>query len=109
MKPTNPEFTMLVWTHVGSRSKRTRRLIWISTADWPTVRQHRWQTQRTKRRDSTGRLASTHIAFARIRGRRVYLNRLLLGAGPAERVLFLNGHGLDCRRSNLRKISQPKP
>ena len=35
--------------------------------------------------------------------RKVYLHRLIAGAEPGDRIEFVNGNTLDCRKTNLRK------
>lgn len=50
---------------------------------------------------------SNFIARAYMKGNtgREYLHRLIANAKKDEVVIFNNGNGLDCRRSNLRKVN----
>ena len=99
----------LIPVYRAPHSRSKDRLIQIDNTDWPAVEKFRWCQIRTKRRDITGRLHNTHVAHRWVRDGskrygKVYLHRTLLEAGPTERVLHNDGNGLNCCRSNLRRV-----
>lgn len=64
----------------------------IDPHDEELASQHRWYLGGRKRK---------YVATCTSGGTTVLLHRLLLGAGPSERVSHLNGDALDNRRANL--------
>lgn len=47
----------------------------------------------------------TYYAARGAGGKRIYLHRYLMDAQPGEQIDHINGDGLDCRRSNMRKCT----
>ncbi len=67
----------------------------VDATDAHLVREYRWSRGGTKNR----------YAAAYVEGRRVYLHRLVMGAGENDLVDHVNGKPLDCRRANLRIVT----
>lgn len=81
------------------------RLLWldpaddfalVSDCDFAVLSGYTWRPVRSGR---------TTYARATIDGQRVYLHRLIAGAGPGDIVDHRNGDGLCCWRRNLRVVS----
>lgn len=69
----------------------------IDDEDFPIVEPFTWTPVKTKGRIyAQGRMPMPPGYFT------VQLHRLILNAGPGELVQFLDGNGLNCRRSNIR-------
>ena len=69
----------------------------IDDEDYPIVEPFTWTAIKTKGRYyAQGRMNMPPGYFS------VQLHRLILNAGPDEHVQFLDGDGLNCRRSNIR-------
>src|SRR5688500_6023762 len=62
----------------------------IDGEDWARVAAGRWHVRR-----------GSHVGYVK-RGPRRWMHRLVLNAGPNQRVDHRNGNGLDNRKANLR-------
>lgn len=71
----------------------------VDDADMQAVQQHRWFWQPTQRGRGGG------YAYTAIKGRTVYMHRLILTAPDGVEVDHANGDGCDNRRQNLRLCS----
>lgn len=68
----------------------------VSDCDFAALSGYTWRPVRSGR---------TTYARASVGGQRVYLHRLIAGAGPGQIVDHINGDGLCCWRRNLRIVS----
>jgi AP2 domain-containing protein len=70
----------------------------VDEADMPLISAIAWKAE-----DHAGcRYAAYNEYIGNYRQRKVYMHRLIIGAGKNQRVDHRNGNGLDNRRSNLR-------
>ena len=76
----------------------------VDASMYEELNKHTWHAQR----DVDGRLYAACAIWSEELGKYklCYMQRLILGAGPGERVLFINGNGLDCRIDNLTNKAQ---
>ena len=65
----------------------------VDLEDWPRVRRYRWCASRYEHH---------FYAVARVKGRVVYMHRMILDAQPGQDVDHANCDGLDNRRANVR-------
>jgi hypothetical protein len=66
----------------------------VDVEDAATVSERRWQ------------LHPHGYAYAGIRGRKIFMHRIILGAKTEQEVDHINGDGLDNRRANLRTCTR---
>lgn len=71
----------------------------VDDEDFERASAHRWFAHRAKR-------SLTVYAKAARERSTIYLHRFILGAGDGQIVDHVDGDGLNCRRLNLRFVSQ---
>jgi len=74
----------------------------ISAQDYRRVNRHKWYTHQ-----SAGSKRGPGYPYARacINGKKVYLHRFIMDAGPDVEVDHKNHQTLDCRRPNLECVT----
>lgn len=87
-------------SRVSKIELKTGEIALVDMADAHLVREYRWHRGGTKN--------GYACAYARTgRGRRkLYLHRLVMGAGDGQTVDHINGDPLDCRKENLRIVTR---
>lgn len=94
---TEPSFTTILLTK--------NKIAFVNAEDLPRVRGIRWQAQ-PGGHNKAG-LERWYVS-GRQKGQRVWLNKLIAGAEPDQKVRHKNGHTLDFCRDN-REIVEERP
>jgi HNH endonuclease/AP2 domain len=84
---STPENPGMIYTRAG-------HLFLIDAEDWPRISGYKWSVS------SDGR--NSRYVSTRIKGKKIYLHRLLLEAPNDQKVDHRNGDPLDNRKANLR-------
>lgn len=92
-------------THNPIRGRIREVVVVVDDQDAPFMRRNAWSLRYDQTTDRFYPYAlGERGACTTIDDR--YLHRLLMGAGPAEAVIHVDGNELDCRRQNLRVIKR---
>lgn len=76
----------------------------VDNKDYKFLSQFEWSRKKSHGKKNTNEFHAVRNVRVGNKSLTIRMHRLISEAQPDDRVLFLNGDGLDCRRSNLKRM-----